>query len=194
MACEGLQMGAPYDCENPLVAGVNQRLILMDLQVWNDATKTFDPTTPNLLTSVTLGSGDQGWAFEGIRTSLAPQSNFIPSTNSVGYDHQTDFIVFDISAEQKANLETMGLNKMVGVVENANAVGNSNSVFEVFGAGVGMELITNARLNNDQDTNGGYSISLKTSDNSGKEPHLPYSWWDTDYATTKAEVDALLTP
>lgn len=194
MACEGIKLGSIYDCDNPLVAGVNQRLILMNQDDWEAAIKTYDVTLPSLLTDVVLPQGKQGYAFEGIRTSLKPQSAYIPGTTSVGYDHQLDFIVFDISQEQKDNLEEMGLKKVVGVVQNINAVGNGNSVFEVFGGGVGLELITNVRINDDQETSGGFAISIKTSDNGGKEPKLPTSWWDTDFNTTKAKVDALLVP
>ena len=194
MACEGIKIGSAYNCSTPLVAGVNQRLILINQDDWEAAAKTYDGTLTTLLTGVVLPVGKQGYAFDGIRTSLKPQTAYIPGTTSVGYDHQIDFIVFDISQEQKDNLEELGLKRVVGVVQNVNAVGNADSVFEVFGAGVGLELITNVRINDDQETSGGYAISIKTSDNGGKEPKLPTSWWDTDFNTTKVKVDALLVP
>jgi len=194
MPCEGIVMGAAYNFENPIVPGVIQRSILVNQVDWEEAVKTFDVALTSLLTNVALPTGKQGWAFQGIRTSLKPQSAYVPGTNSIGYDHQTDFIVFDISQEQKDNLQGLALNKVVGIVQNMNAVGNANSVFEVFGKDTGLELITNIRINDDAETSGGYAISLKTSDNAGKEPKLPTSWWDTDFVTTLPLVEALLVP
>jgi hypothetical protein len=92
------------------------------------------------------------------------------------------------------NLEKMALGKMVAVVENVNAAGNADSVFEMFGQGVGMEVVALTRLSRDADTMGAFAITLQTPDNQGKESKLPLSFWDTDYATTKAKVVALETP
>lgn len=193
--CDGITLGAAYDCDNPLVAGVDQRLILINQADFNDAIVTFDGTITTLITNIVLvGTGTAAFAFQGVRSSLAPQTAFIPGTVSVGYDHQVDFLVFDITQTQKDNLEELGLGKVVAVVQNMNSTGNGDSVFEVFGKDVGLELITNTRINADQETAGAFSLSLKTSDDTGKEPKLPTSYFDTNFATTKAKVDALLIP
>lgn len=194
-ACGGIDIGGAYSCATPIVAGVDQRLILINKSDYDDATVTFDGSLTSLITNIVLASGGKaGYAFQGIRTSLNPQSAFIPAKGSVGYDHQVDFMIFDISQLQKDNIEKMGVEKFVAVVQNMNVAGNGNSVFEVFGKDTGLELITNIRINTDLETNGAWAISLKTSDESGKEPKLPTSFWDTDFATTKAKVDLLLTP
>ena len=80
------------------------------------------------------------------------------------------------------------------MVEKVNAPGNGDSVFELFGAGAGMEMLTLTRLNRDQETGGTYSVVLKTSDESGKEPKLPLSFFDTDYATTLTKIITYETP
>jgi hypothetical protein len=195
-ACGGIDIGADYDCDAPIAAGVNQRLILIDKEVFDRAVVTFDATLTTLITDIVLTEvGDAGFAFQGIRRSLNPQSAFVPATVSVGYDHQVDFQIFDISQAQKDNIEKLGLSKVVAIVENVNAPGNADSVFEVFGKDAGLEMQAGEmRINADNETNGSYTISLKTSDESGKEPKLPTSWWDTDYATTRPKVDALLVP
>lgn len=194
MACDGITIGSAYDCDDPIVAGVNQRLILINQEDFNDATITFGTPTTLITNIVLAGGGKAGFAFQGIRSSLNPQSAFIPGTVSVGYDHQVDFLVFDLNQVQKDNLEELGLGKVVAVVQNINADGNGDAVFEVFGKSVGLELITNVRINADQETGGAWSLSLKTSDETGKEPKLPTSYFDTDFATTKAKVDLLLIP
>jgi len=192
-ACGGITIGADYDCLQPLVPGVKQRLILFNLDDLDVVAYSAVPPT-SLIELISLVSTKQGFAYEGIKRSLNPQYAFIPQTVSVGYDHQVDFLVFDVSQEQKDNLEAMGLGKVVAVVENNNSPGNANSVFEVYGLGVGLEIITMTRIPGDLETTGAFAISLKTSDNEGKEPKMPQSWFDTDYATTKAAVETLLVP
>ena len=193
--CGSIEIGAAFDCDNPLVGGVETRLILMNKAVYDRATVTFDVTVPQLITDIVLSQlGDAAYAFDGTRLSLTPETSFVPQTASSGYNHTVNFIVFDISAAQKENVERMALGKMVAIVQNVNAAGNSDTVFEVFGKDVGMEVLELTRINADLETLGGFSIQLNSSDDFSKEPHLPSSFFDTDFVTTKAKVDALLIP
>jgi hypothetical protein len=147
-----------------------------------------------VITDITMKLTKAMFAFQGIRQSLNPQYQFIPQTVSVGYDHQVDFLIFDISQLQKDNIEAMGLGKLTAVVENKNAPGNGDNFFEVYGLGVGMEMQTGGRIAMDLETQGAFNLSLKTSDNEGKETKMPQTWFDTDYTTTAVLVEALLTP
>lgn len=190
-ACGGITIGAAFDCDDPITPGVDQRLILVNKE--DISAVTYDVTLTSLITGITLTALKTGFAFQGVRQALNPQYTFVPQTVSVGYDHQVDFMVFDISQAQKDNLEKMAMTKMVAIIENRNTTGNSNSVFEVYGLEVGLDMQTNVRIPADNETAGAFSISLMTSPNGGKEPKMPQSWWLTNYATTKALVDALLT-
>lgn len=190
--CAGIGEGADYDCDNPLAPGVNQRLILFNLA--DIDTITYDVTESSIITDIALKTGTQAYAFQGVRQSLTAQYEFVPQTVSVGYDHQVNFQVFDISQSQKDNLEALGVVKTVAIVENVNAPGNGETYFEVYGPTRGLEPQTMTRLAADLETAGSFSIELKTSDNEGKESKMPNTWFDTDYATTLAKVEALLTP
>jgi hypothetical protein len=191
--CGGITSGATYDCTNPLQPGVNSTITLINKD--DISVVTYDVTKTHLITGITLAAGGkQGYAFEGIRQSVDPQAELIVGTLSVGYDHIVNFQVFDISSDQKVNLEKLALSKVVAVIENMNVVGNADSVFEVYGFDAGLEVVLLTRLARDLETGGSFTVNLKTSDNEGKEAKLPLSFWDTDYATTKAKVDALLIP
>jgi len=190
--CLGITIGSDYDCLNPLTPGVDNTLILMNHEDIDII--TYDITDTTTIADIGLKTGKAAFEFDGIRQSLNPQYFFVPASVSVGYDHQIDFLTFDISQAQKDNLESMGLAKLVAIVQNRNAVGNGNTFFEAYGLGVGMEMITNVRIPSDLETAGAFSISLKTSDNEGKEPKLPQTWFATDFNTTEALVQALLTP
>lgn len=190
--CDGITIGATYDCDNPITPGVNNRLLMGNTDDIDDV--TYDGTTVTIITDITMKLTKAMFAFNGIRQSLNPQYQFIPQTVSVGYDHQVDFLIFDISQVQKDNIEAMGLGKITAVIENKNTPGNGDNFFEVYGLKAGMEMQTGGRIPMDLETQGAFSLSLKTSDNEGKEPKMPQTWFSVDYATTKVLVDALLVP
>lgn len=186
-ACALITLGATYDCTNPIVPGVNTRLILINKDDISVVTKAAPYITAITLTGVTTG-----FAFEGYRNSLNPEYSLVPAAFSIGYDHQVKFQIFDISQEQKENLQKMALGRMVAIVENMNNAGNDDNVFEVYGLDVGLDIIELTRIARDMDTQGSFSVLLKTPDDEGKEPKMPQTWFITDYATTKALVDGLL--
>jgi hypothetical protein len=186
-SCALITLGATYDCTNPIVPGVNTRLILIN----KDEVATVTKAAP-YITAITLDGTKTGFAFEGYRQSLNPEYTLVPASLSIGYDHQIKFQVFDISQEQKENLQKMALGRMVAIVENMNNEGNDDNVFEVYGIDVGMEIMEMNRIARDMETQGSFSVLLKSPDDEGKEPKMPVTWFDTDYATTKALVDALL--
>lgn len=188
-ACDGITIGSGYDCDAPITPGVNNRLLM-----GNQGDISVVTYALTVITDITMKLTKAMFAFQGIRQSLNPQYQFIPQTVSVGYDHQVDFLIFDISQLQKDNIEAMGLGKLTAVVENKNAPGNGDNFFEVYGLGVGMEMQTGGRIAMDLETQAAFNISLKTSDNEGKETKMPQTWFDTDYTTTAALVEALLTP
>jgi hypothetical protein len=191
-ACGGITSGADYDCDAPVVPGVNQRLLLGNLD--DIESITFNITTPSLIEGITMKSTKAMFPFQGVRQSLTPSYEMVPGTVSVGYNHIVPFLAFDISQEAKDNYEKMALGKLFAILENKNAVGNGNSIFEVYGINVGLEANAMTRAASDQESGGAFNITLQTPENEGKEPKLPQSFFLTDYATTLALVDALLIP
>lgn len=191
-ACGGITVGAGYDCDAPIVPGVNQRLLLGNSD--DIESVSFNVTNTTIIEDITMKSTKQCFAFQGVRQSLRPQYELSTGTVSVGYIHTVNFLIFEITQAQKDNIEAMALGKLFAVVENKNSVGNGNSVFEVYGLNVGLEASTAIRIAADQESGGAFSLTLVTPDAEGKEPKMPQSWWVTDYATTAALVEALLTP
>lgn len=186
-SCAVITIGATYDCVNPIVPGVNTRLILINKDEISVITKA-----AGVITDITLAATKTGFAFEGYRSSLNPKYDFVAGAFSVGYSHEVKFQVFDISQLQKDNLQKMALGRMVAVVENMNNAGNDDNFFEVYGADVGMDITELGRIARDMDSQGSFSVLLKTPEDEGQEPLMPATWFDTDYTTTKVLVDALL--
>lgn len=191
-ACGGITVGADYDCESPVVSGVNQRLLLGNLD--DILAVTYNTTNPSIIEGIAMKSTKAMFAFQGIRQSLTPSYELVPGTVSVGYNHIVNFLGFEISQAAKDNFEKMAFGKLFGIVENRNAPGNADSIFETYGLGVGLEANAMTRAASDQESGGAFAITLQTPEAEGKEPKMPQSFFKTDYATTLALVDALLVP
>lgn len=191
-ACGGISTGADYDCANPITPGTpSSRLILGNL---NDIALVVYGTPTSLIEDITMKTTKQCYEFQGVRQSLAPSYELIPGTLSVGYNHIVNFLAFDLNQLAKDNYEKLALGKTFAVIENKNAPGNGDSVFEVYGLNVGLEASAIVRTINDAESGGAFNITLNTPEAEGKEPKMPQSWFDTDYATTLALVEGLLTP
>ena len=190
--CAGITVGADYDCENPIAAGVNTRLIIGNLD--DIASVSFNITNTYIIEDITMKSTKATFAFEGVRRSVSPQYSLTPQTVSIGYSHQIDFSVFDISALQKENLEAMAISPQFAIVQNINDVGNDDTFFEVYGISRGLDVISNVRIPGDSDTGAAFVLTLQTPEEGGLENKMPATWFQTDFATTLGLVEATLTP
>lgn len=189
MSCPLLAGGNTFDCTDRLKGGVNQRLLLGNISEIASVTQA-----DNVISALTMQTGARLWAFDGLRDSLQPRTVFVPGTNQLGYDHQIDFLAYGVSAADRLQLDKLAFGDIFGIVENGDNSSLGDAFFEVFGFEMGLETITDERVNASAETNGAYAIQLKTPDRGGKEDGKSLVFFDTDYATTKALVDALLIP
>lgn len=194
MSCEGIISGALASCTNPLVPFVRQRLLIGNLQDIDVITRSVTPGEENVIEDITMKVTKQMFAFEGLKSSISAQSELVPDGFTSLYNHQCNLIVFDVSSEQKLNLQAMASVEQFAIVENSKDDSLDNSIFEVFGIGRGMLPSELIRINADIDTGAGYSIVLITPDIGGKEVTLPDSFFDTDLSVTEANIEALLIP
>lgn len=189
--CEGITIGADYDCANPLKSGVNERLLVGNLD--DIATITYDVTDPNLIVAIAMKSTKAMFAFQGVRSSVKPQVDLVASEVTVGFSHQVDFSVFEVDSPQKVNLQAMSVKKQFCIYQNPKDSSLGDAVWEVMGVNAGLETAVVTRIAGDSATGGAYTVQLKTSTTSS-ETGLPNSFFVTDIATTEAAIEALLTP
>jgi len=192
LSCAGLVQGASVNCDDPLTPGIRKRLIGFNLE--DVETVTYNATNTNVIESITLKTGKQGFVFEGIKQSITPTQELRPQTTYAGWGHGILLSVFDVSSEQKLNIQGMANKSTVWVVENANDSSNGDSIFEVYGLGRGLEAETITRSPTDTESGAAYVIQLSTPEDGGSEVAPVESWFVTDYATTLAAVETLLTP
>lgn len=189
--CNGITIGADYDCLDPLKAKVNERLLVGNLD--DIESITYDVTNPTLITAITMKTTKAMFAFQGVRSTVKPQVDLVSSEVTVGFSHQCDFSVFEVDAAQKENLQAMSTLSQFCIYQNPKDSSLGDAVWEVMGVNSGLEVSTLTRMPADGATGGAYTVQLKTPE-SASETVLPNSFFDTDIATTELAIEALLVP
>jgi hypothetical protein len=194
--CSGITSGAiNQNCDangNGLITGAAETIMIYNFNEISLADFTFDVTDTNRVTAITNPSGVQAYAFTGFRRTNKPSYELVPGTVSVGYNHILNFSVLESTYAQKENLMRLNTGYTIAVIENLDQSGDNT--FEIYGSKVGLEVITNLRDIDDVENGAGFQINLQTGENVSKEPLMPLTFFETDYATTKALFDALITP
>ena len=186
MNCANITQGATYDCDNPVQAG-----LLPDVIVLNSDDILSFTFSGNTITDIIMKPGKKGYMFSGYRQSVSAEYTKKETALITGYEHSITLQIFDISSQQKRNLERLALGSMVAITFLIPAQGNADTFFEVYGVGANLEAASITRIAKDADTQGSITLNIKTPDES-IETKLPYSFFDTDYDTTLAKIYSLL--
>ena len=183
--CEKIAKDIARSCDNKPVAGMEQRLVLINCDDLKASGIEFDATYPNsLITAINLNGGTIGYEVQGIKQIM----NFTNSLelNDEGEDGVTHSIagirIYDPSEEIRSEVNKFIGGAMVFAVLETKWKGVDNKqAFKFFGLKYGLKLaeLTEASKEND----GTVVMTLKTP--SGfKEPYLPHIYRDTDYETS----------
>ena len=103
--CGELSANVLIDCDNPLVGGANDRLILINKADWDDATITRNGSNNQLIENIAFVSGGVvAYQFEGKNNSVEPRAALVKQRYAEVYDHEVIFKIFGNSADiQRAN-------------------------------------------------------------------------------------------
>lgn len=190
--CGKISASILLDCDNPLVGGAKDRLILINKD--DIASVTRNVTNPQIIEAITLvttSPATVAFQIEGKNYSNDVSWEFVKARYSENYNHEVVFRIFDNGPDVKKQIEAMGKGTLVAIIEN-NFRGNSgDAAFEILGLDVGLKLTEGNSNKSDAETQGAPVLTLRTPDDY-KEPHLPATLFITDYTTSKAVVDGLL--
>ena len=182
MSCGTITTGSRPDCDNPLKAGTQPRLFLLN---YDDLLTTTAGTTPNLMTALTFATNTVSYLFEGYKQDVKPTQEVVnPGNGQNQFKHNLNFLIYEITQVQKNNIQRLAKGTFITIVENK---GKNADAFEVYGLNSGLELVPGV-ARDPLANGGGYIISLATPDGEF-EPLLPQTLFSTDYATTKALVE-----
>lgn len=190
--CAVISTNLNKNCDNPLVGGVRDNIYLINFSDWLDAVFVRNGLNSQIYESITLPSGALAYRMEGINNSPEPSTSFKRLAFAELFEHIVKYKIFDITPSAKEQLELKSKGRFVAIVENNYKGATGNAAFEIYGADSGL-IVPDGGLTRDPnstDTQGAYDVTLQTSEKS-LEPHLPATLFITDYATTKAVLEAL---
>jgi hypothetical protein len=195
-ACTGITASILINCDQPLVVGTKDILYLINRDDIDNIMfdSTLDSGINQLALSLNMISSRYIYKIEGRNNSNEPGTVLRKGRYFDTYEHKISFKVFANGPEIKSQLESMvQAGNLVAIIENNYRGTGDASAFEIYGYNAGLEIVECSRVINDNDTQGAYSIVLKTPEQQG-EPHLPYSLLAGDYTATKEMLNNLLAP
>jgi hypothetical protein len=190
-SCANINQNILLDCAKRISAGANDNLYLINYD--EVAGFTPDNLNPNLITAIALASGGFIYKFQGQNDSVEPRSVLVETRYTKNYDHEVLFKVFDNTAEIKDQIDRLAQGRVIAIVENNFAGSDDATKFEIYGLKAGLLLRAAERIVADQETQGAYNLTLRSSDQS-KEPNLPATFFDTSITVTRGIINSLLKP
>jgi outer membrane lipoprotein SlyB len=189
--CGTITASIAFDCNNPLQAGAEDNLYIMNREDWLNATIGVNVTNQQIVEAIALLAPATAFTYEGKNNSNVPKYELIKQTYAEVYNHEVNFKIFKVDAATKLELESLAKGSVVVIIENKFKGADGNAAFEIYGADAGLIVTQNIREILNTDTQGAFDLILK-SDEASLEPHMPKTLFNTDYATTKAIVTSLL--
>lgn len=187
MACTtGIVKNITSDCSTSLSGGLE-----VEAWVFNRAelTPTYDGTKGNLITGLANVGSAVGFKLKGIKKLLNAGHDIVVAEDRPDkYTHFFSFQGFEILAEDHLNLDD--INDVVVAVELKDKNATGEGIFVIYGLKKGLWKSADTRRWND--INGARSIEM-TSLAGQEEPYSEYVLLDTNYATTYALLESLLT-
>lgn len=191
--CTGIFQGQVIDCEFPLSTALDKRVLLAPLDDVLSITFSAIAGEENLITAIVMKTGGQFFEVEGVNKSIMAREELVRGTTSNGYKHMVDCSIFEVDNVTRKNLQAMATVPTIAIVIQPDDASLGNGAISVFGRQVGMDLVVMTRDISDIESGGAYVCNLATSDDQ-RESQITNPFESTDYATTIAAIDVLLSP
>ena len=192
---EILKRGISPSCEDPLVPGLESDGVIMNRADVDFASAVFDTTRKNILKTLALSARKKAYQvyvpgktpFTGTKTSLAQ------GTYRNTFTHDINIVVFDNDPDVCADIiDGLANGSYVLVLENKykalqKTETPGDAAFQVYGWYQGLRANTIENDKYSEETDGGWLVALQET----KVPKSGLFLYNTDYTTTKAQVETL---
>jgi hypothetical protein len=196
--CGNINIGVEYLCEELNPIGLEQTEICLinrsDIDFATTVITTDAATNVHNVSLLNLVGGAVAYSFEGIP---ARQIMFAGYTKNDGdfVDTVAHTVNVALYTQCEANLSTLnqfllGAN-VVAIVEQKIKGANNDCAFQIYGLDAGLKA---GELTYNSNENSGIVLLPLTSRDPAFEKYVPYSYQETDYATTLAKIQTLKTP
>lgn len=194
--CRKIAAGIVHNCENKLVGGLHDEAMLINHEDIDFENSEFDTENPMVIKNIVLKSispTPSGYKVQGWNFSHEHQTELVRQRFQNGWQHMFLFRIFDNDPKTKEFIHNIEMARFVVVIKNRyyNRLADDpgSTVFEVLGWKFGLRLETALRDPQDEELKGAWVLTAQN-DGSNPEPDAPYTFWDTDYATTAAKFEA----
>src|SRR5690606_37111342 len=149
---------------------------------------TYDQSNPRLVTAITLASGAKAYKIENFKKEIDAGFDLVTSdTNIDKFNQYVKFEAWGIDSDTVKALDE--LSDLVIIVERKNKGADGDGAFQIYGLQTGLYKSSDTMRAN---TASGKRI-IELTNQAEEESTVSYHvFFDTDYATTKAAVEALL--
>ena len=192
---EILKKGISPSCEDPLVPGLESDGVIMNRADVDFASAVFDTTRKNILKTLALSARKKAYKvyvpgktpFTGTKTSLAQ------GTYRNTFTHDINIVVFDNDPDVCADIiDGLANGSYVLVLENKykalqKTETPGDAAFQVYGWYQGLRANTIENDKYSEETDVGWLVALQET----KVPKSGLFLYNTDYTTTKAQVETL---
>lgn len=189
--CGLLNIGQAIDCTNKSTGGIEQTRIWLGNVADIDRSLTTVDESGVSISGFNLVAGARLFAFEGIGGKKILNATYSKQEGDYfdTMQHQVDVVVYDQCVESLGLLNNF-LNgaSVFGIIEQKFKGDANKCAFQIYGFNNGL---TASEINYNANENNGI-VLLPLSSPEPYEPSVPYSYLNTDYATTLAEIDALV--
>jgi hypothetical protein len=183
MACiQGIAADLINDCAVAPVAGLEEIMYVFNA---DELTATKSLTVKSLVTDLAVLVGKKGYKVQGFKKSSNAKNELVVSDMLPDMYKQT--IEFQVWAKDSATITALDqLNNLVIVTENKDKGTAGASAFNIYGLDTGLFKAT---MTQDVNTDAGVFKLSMVADGQ----RLPfYNYYNTSYALSKADLEALL--
>lgn len=188
--CAKIAQNQTLDCDNPMIAGIQDEIVLINFDDWKLATKTRNGSNDQIYENIILPTGTLGYLYQGQNNSFNATADLVRQKFSVAYDHSITGFNFSNNAAIKKELEHLAKGKVVAIVPKNYQGTAGNAAYEIYGADTGLLLEKLGKDDGKTDTQGAWEWTLKTHPEI-KEPHLQATLYKTSLDVTKAIYESL---
>lgn len=187
--CGKLSADVVVDCSNPLQAGTEDSLILINRS--DIVSTTRNGTDNEIVENITLASGTTGYLYQGQNNSIAPKCSMVKLKHFRRWSHELQFLVYGVDSLTKQQMQKLKDSDLVAIVFNKFKGAGGDCAFELYGLDAGLKTEKIDRDVMSADTQGAYDVSLMSDKDTGLEPFPVKTIFITNYATTLAMIEGL---
>lgn len=191
--CDLISANLTNNCDNKPVAGVTQKLTLINKV--DILSVTYDASNAQVVTGITLKTGKKAFSWVVYKNTHKPRVTSVQGTYATYWNHEIPTAIMTWDIATKIQAEGLSEAKVIVIAENLQTSGDAR--FEIYGWDQGLSTAEGA-VRDTAANDGVFALTL-ANEEGYLEPHLPKTFavfvsTVYNYASTAAAILALETP